>query len=227
MAVLDADLTLDIAQLRGASDRITRRFLRAGKETVSEGTKRLERDLEALTRGAVPGNLWRAWGSQVYPKGAALARNPAGEVFVTGGARAKGAMTFWSSSGRIKGKSDQWLAIPTEAAGPRGRARDLTPGEWERRNGQRLRFVYRGGRRSALLVAEGTTNARSGGYRPITRARTAADQRRGFLRGAQTVVIFVLVPIVAFKNAIAVEPVVEKARARIGPDFVARAGRIG
>ncbi|RYD54651.1 MAG: hypothetical protein EOP60_07185 [Sphingomonadales bacterium] len=222
-----ADLEIDAAQLRQFSDTMTRKYLRAGKETIAETTKWLERELEALTRDAVPGRLWRAWASKVYPRGAQIAREPVGEVYVNGSERTKGAMTFWSSSGRIRGKADQWLAIPTDAAGSTGRGRNLTPGQWEAQTGQRLRFIYRGGRRSALLVADGTTNRRSGDYRPITRKRTMADERRGFVRGAQSVIIFVLVPSVAFGNRIAIEPAIERARGRIAQDFLARVGRIG
>ncbi|HVJ02359.1 MAG TPA: DUF6441 family protein [Sphingomonas sp.] len=226
--MLYADLQLDSAQLASVADGITRQYLRAGKEAVAETTKWLERELEGITREAVPGRLWRAWASSVYPKGAKIARDPAGEVFLNGrpGGRTYGAMAFWSQPGRIEGKSGQWLAIPTPAAGSRGRSRFLTPGEWERRTGQRLRFVYRGGRRSALLVAEGVTNGRTGSYRPITRARTAADNRRGFQRGAQTVVIFVLVPTVAFANRISIKPTVDRAGPMLTENFMARVGRI-
>ncbi len=220
-------LEIDPAQFTAARDKITRRYLSAGKQAVAGTTKWLERQLEQVTREAVPGKLWRAWTSEVYPPGDKIARNPAGEVFLNGRTRTEGAMTFWSTAGRIKGKRDQWLAIPTPAAGSRGRSRNLTPGEWESITGQRLRFVYRGGRRSALLVADGTTNGRTGSYRPITRARTAADERRGFVRGAQSIIIFVLVPSVAFGNRVAIEPQIARARDRLSSDFVARVGRIG
>jgi aspartyl-tRNA(Asn)/glutamyl-tRNA(Gln) amidotransferase subunit A len=46
-----------------------------------------------------------------------------------------------------------WLAIPTSAAGKSTRGGRITPGEWERRTGLRLRFVYRR-RGPSLLVAE-------------------------------------------------------------------------
>jgi hypothetical protein len=217
---------IDSGALARTSDTIARAYLKAGKDTIAAVTKGLERDLEELTKAEVPGRLWRAWKSDVFPRGNAIAKDPAGVVFVNGGQRSQGAMTFWSQPGRIAGKSGQWLAIPLPAAGSRGRTRDLTPGEWERRTGKRLRFVYRGGRRSALLVADmGTTNARTGAFRPITRGRTAADQRRGFMRGEQSVPIFVLVPTVAFGNRVAVQPQIDKARGRLGAEFSSRVGR--
>lgn len=218
---------VDSAALSETADRLARAYLGAAKESVGDTTKWLERELESLTKEAVPGRLWRAWASEVFPKGKAIAREPVGTVFVNGGARSRGAMAFWSSSGRIQGTRDQWLAIPTQAAGPRGRARNLTPGEWERQNGQRLRFVFRGGRRSALLVADtGTTNVATGRFRPITRKRTAADGRRGYVRGEQTVVIFVLVPFVAFGNRFSIQGAISGAEGRMEADFHKRVGRI-
>jgi hypothetical protein len=219
-------LALDPASLKAVQDQVVRAYLTAGKAAVSNTTKWLERELEELTRQAVPGKLWRAWASEVYPRGSAIARQPVGEVFVNGGRRTQGAMTFWSSSGRIKTDDGEWLAIPTPAAGPRNRNRELTIRDWELNNpGIRLNFVYRGGRRSALLVAEGTTSGRNGVFRPITRARTAADARRGYQRGVQSVVIFVLVPSVAFGNAFAIEPSIGRAERKLQQEFVAGTGR--
>jgi hypothetical protein len=59
----------------------------------------------------------------------------------------------------IRPKNGFWLAIPTPAAGkfPRGDRRgsaSTNPGEWERRSGLHLRFIYRQSGPS-LLVARG------------------------------------------------------------------------
>lgn len=225
MAGVSTGFEIDGASLIAERDRITRGTLRAGKEAVADATKWLERSLEEVTRNGVPGKLWRAWASEVYPKGNKIARDPAGEVFINGRLRTKAAMAFWTQPGRIRGKRDQWLAIPLPAAGSRGRGRNLTPGEWEAATGQRLRFVYRGARRSALLVAEGTTNGRTGSYRSITRKRTAADVRRGYLRGAQSIPIFVLVPTVAFANTVSIEPLLAQAPERLRQGFLTRVAR--
>ncbi len=83
----------------------------------------------------------------------------------------------------IRSKAGFWLAIPTEAAGRGLRGGRITPGEWERRTGLRLRFVYR---RSApsLLVAEGRLN--NMGRAVASRSKTG--------RGKVTAPIFLLVP---------------------------------
>jgi hypothetical protein len=83
----------------------------------------------------------------------------------------------------IRSKDGFWLAIPTEAAGKGARGGRITPGEWERRRGLRLRFVYRRTGPS-LLVAEGRLNTK--GQAVVSRSKTG--------RGKVTAPIFLLVP---------------------------------
>jgi hypothetical protein len=83
----------------------------------------------------------------------------------------------------IRSKNGFWLAIPTPAAGKSLRGGRITPGEWERRTGLRLRFVYRR-RGPSLLVAEGRLNTK--GRAVVSRSKTG--------RGRTTVPIFLLVP---------------------------------
>ena len=89
----------------------------------------------------------------------------------------------------IRSKAGFWLAIPLPAAGKgRGGAR-LTPAEWEKRRGLRLRFVYRR-RGPSLLVADERLNARGLGV--ASRSKTG--------RGRATVPIFLLVPQVKLRK---------------------------
>src|SRR5690606_11458638 len=83
----------------------------------------------------------------------------------------------------IRSRNGFWLAILTSAAGKSTRRRRITPGEWERRTGLRLRFIYRR-RGPSLLVAEGRLNSK--GRAVASRAKTD--------RGLTTVPIFLLVP---------------------------------
>ena len=83
----------------------------------------------------------------------------------------------------IRSKDGFWLAIPTAAAGKGLKGGSITPGEWERRRGLRLRFVYRG-RGASLVVADGRLNNRGLGV--ATRSKTG--------RGKATVPVFFLVP---------------------------------
>lgn len=210
----DSTFTIDTESLRAAREQTMRKVLAAGSSAIRSTTRELENDLETLVRGAVPGNLWRALKSEAFPK-TGIARNPAGTVYINGGSRTKGAFSFFTQPGRIVGKDGFYLAIPTAAAGSRGRNRNLTPGEWERRTGIRLRFVYRPGRASLLVADEGTLSGRTGTFRAITRKRTKADERRGFTRGATTTPIFVLIPSVAHANRVALQPVIDGAAGRL------------
>jgi hypothetical protein len=82
----------------------------------------------------------------------------------------------------IRSKNGFWLAIPTAAAGKSARGGRITPGEWERRQGLKLQFVYRR-RGPSLLVAEGRLNSRGLGVASKSKTR----------RGVATVPIFLLV----------------------------------
>ncbi|MCP3732009.1 hypothetical protein M9978_16410 [Sphingomonas sp. MG17] len=229
MAGLDLIFDIDLDQIAGVRDDLTRSHLRAAKDAVADTTKWLERELEAITRGAVPGRLWRAWASNVYPREKGkIARDPAGEVYVNGRDRTVGAMTFWSKPGRIVGKRGQWLAIPSAAVPRRGRKRQpLTPVEVEAEFNKELIFLPPGrGSKYASLVLEGVTNGRTGAFRPRTRQRVAADRRRGIERHLERILMFTLIPFVAHRNAFAVEPVVFRAGRRLTDEYVARAGRI-
>jgi hypothetical protein len=88
----------------------------------------------------------------------------------------------------IRSKNGFWLAIPT-AAGKSSKGGRITPGEWERRTGLRLRFIYRR-RGPSLLVAEGRLNSK--GRAVASRSKTG--------RGVTTVPIFLLVPQVKLRK---------------------------
>ena len=96
----------------------------------------------------------------------------------------------------IRSRHGLWLAIPTAEAGTRGvgRAR-ITPGGWERRTGMRLRFVLRRGRPSLLVADDARVNARG-----LAAAKRGRRRRDGMLTGAETVVIFILVPQVRLRK---------------------------
>lgn len=89
----------------------------------------------------------------------------------------------------IRSKDAFWLAIPLPTAGSLpGNAR-MTPLQFERRTGLRLRFVYRRGRPSLLVVDDARLSAT--GRATGNRRRRRRD---GILTGATTVPVFILVP---------------------------------
>ena len=156
--------------------------------------KASERAVTTATREA-GSNLKTAWRGQITGAGLGqrLSRTIRSEQYPKGRASLSAAALVWSKAPVIIGAHDTgplirsrdgfWLAIPTPAAGKSARGGRITPGEWERRSGLRLRFVYRRTGPS-LLVAEGRLNNR--GRAVASRSKTG--------RGRTTVPIFLLVP---------------------------------
>jgi hypothetical protein len=214
-----AGLTLDAAALARDGDRLVRRHLAAGTSAVASTTRRLEQRLEAATQSAVPGRLWRAWQSSTFPK-SGPARNPSGTIWIKGGARTRAVIAFWTTPGTIRGREGQYLAIPLPAAGNKpgtGRGRDArpTPVEWEALHNQELTFVQRPGR-AALLVAE---NAVLSGRKQIAKPNTQRRIDAG--RGSATIPIFVLLPVVQFRNAFSIGPMITASEGEIAREFFA------
>ena len=167
----------------GSLARIMEEEARAGEKAVTTALR------EAGT------GLKSAWRAQITGAGlgARLARTIRSEQFPKGRASFNAAALVWSKAPVIVGahdtgplirsKSGFWLAIPLPAAGKSLRGGRITPGEWERRRGLRLRFVYRRTGPS-LLVAEGRLNTK--GQAVVSRSKTG--------RGKVTALIFLLVP---------------------------------
>jgi hypothetical protein len=153
-----------------------------------------ERAVTGAMREAGTG-LKLAWRGQIVGAGLGppLANSIRSEVFPKAGVSLNAAAMVWSKAPVIVGAHDTgplirskngfWLAIPLPAAGNSLRGGRITPGEWERRRGLHLRFVYRRTGPS-LLVAEGRLNTK--GQAVATRSKTG--------RGKVTAPIFLLVP---------------------------------
>jgi hypothetical protein len=153
-----------------------------------------ERAVTAAVREAGT-SLKTAWRGQVIGAGLGqrLANTIRFEQFPKGKPSLNAAALVWSKAPVIVGAHDagplirsrngSWLAIATPAAGKPSRGGRISPREWERRTGLRLRFVFRR-LGPSLLVAEARLNTR--GRAVASRSRTG--------RGAATVPIFLLVP---------------------------------
>jgi hypothetical protein len=192
-------LELSDREVASATDEVVREFLRDIRSAVDIETRGLEQDLEKITRLAMRGKLWRAWKSETFPRGGRIAREPSGEVYVNGGERSQGAMTFATTSGRITGR-DGWLTIPTQRAMRRGRP--MTVREWEAQHGQRLDMIFTK-RGFALLVADGT---------PTMAAKTAGRMVRA---RRKPIVVFILVKQVDFHGRFSVETVAQRRQASL------------
>jgi hypothetical protein len=153
-----------------------------------------ERAVTLAVRDASSG-LMTAWRGQIIAAGLGtrLAASIRSEHYPKGKASLSAAALVWSKAPAImaaqntgplvRSKNGFWLAIPTPAAGKSSRGGRITPGEWERRTGLRLRFIYRR-RGPSLLVAEGRLNTK--GRAVASRSKTG--------RGLVTAPIFLLVP---------------------------------
>jgi hypothetical protein len=155
----------------------------AGEKAVTAAIKLASTDLK---------DRWRTQIRQAG-LGTRLANTIRAQTYPKAGESLEAAALVWSNAPQIisahdtgpliRSKSGFWLAIPTSAAGKGARGKAFTPGEWEKRRGLRLRFVYRRSGPS-LLVADGRLNSRGLGV--ASRSKTG--------RGQSTVPIFLLVP---------------------------------
>lgn len=200
---LGLDITPDLVAAMAAE-------IKAGEKAVSAAMREAGTGLKAAWRGQITQaglgrRLANSIRSQTYPK--------AGESL-------KAAALVWSKAPVIVGAHDTgplirskdgfWLAIPTAAAGKGLKGGRITPGEWERRRGLRLRFVYRR-RGPSLLVADGRLNSRGLGV--ASRSKTG--------RGKATVPIFLLVPQVKLAKRLDLARDAERAQAAVPALIVA------
>ena len=113
-----------------------------------------------------------------------LARSIRAETWPKGTTSIGAAALVWSKAPAIVGAHDSgplirsktgfWLAIPTPAAGRGLRGGKITPGEWERRRGLRLRFVHR--RRGPSLLVADRARINTRGQAVASRAKTGRNQ---------------------------------------------------
>jgi hypothetical protein len=208
---LKLDITPDLVAMMAAE-------IKAGQQAVSKAVS------EAST------SVKTSWRAQITVAGLGqrLANTIRSEQFPKGRPSLNAAAVIWSKAPVIVGAHDAgplirsktgfWLAIPTAAAGKSARGGRITPGEWERRSGLRLRFVYRRTGPS-LLVAEGRLNTR--GRAVASRSKTG--------RGVATVPIFLLVPQVKLQKRLDLARDAERAQTVLPASIVAHwvEGKIG
>ncbi|WP_319825856.1 DUF6441 family protein [Thalassovita sp.] len=192
--------------------------IRAGEKAVSLAMREAGSGLKADWRGQITAaglgqRLANSIRSASYPKSgdsleaAALVWSKAPVIV---GAHDAGPL--------IRSKSGFWLAIPLPAAGKGVGGRRMTPGEWEKRRGLRLRFVWRR-RGPSLLVADGRLSSRGLGV--ASRAKSG--------RGRASVPVFLLVPQVRLRKRLDLARDAARAQAEL-PGRIAKhwvAGRLG
>jgi hypothetical protein len=177
--------------------------VKAGENAVTAAVHEAGTGLKVAWRGQITG----------AGLGTRLANSIRLATYPKGGESLNAAALVWSKAPVIVGAHDTgplirsrngfWLAIPTPAAGKSLRGGRITPGEWERRSGLRLRFVYRR-RGPSLLVAEGRLNSKGRAFGGLTRPHwghgPASPSQSKTGRGLATVPIFLLVPQVRLRK---------------------------
>lgn len=169
---------------------------------VAEITGRIKDELRGQVTGAGLGSkLAKSWQSQLYPKGK-KSIDAAGWIF----SKAPKLIRAFNEGALIKSRDGFFLAIPTEAAPKRGvGGKRISPSNFPEYSLGRLRFVYRPGKIS-LLVVDGLRagTGKRGGF------RKASDTALKSGRGLTTVVMFLLVPQVKLKKRLDYKAVVNR-----------------
>ncbi len=176
--------------------------MRTISKAVTAGVKEAGRGLKADLRKQVVSaglgmRLSRTWRERTYPnKGhdaASLVWSKAPQIIRT-----------FDEGAVIKSKSGLWLAIPTPSAPKRGvGGKRINPSNFPEHRYGPLRFVYRRGRPS-LLVVDGVRINKSG--RVGRRAKGGAFTKTGRMKqGMATVAMFIMVPQVRLKKRLDVK----------------------
>lgn len=180
---VDIDFSPDLVGLLKEEELAAERAVKAAMKEAGEELKQAWR--QQIQRAGLGHRLPRTIRNLTYPKtgdsidAATFVWTNAPKIIA---AHDKGVL--------IRPKAGFWLAIPTEAAGRgRGGAR-LTPREWERRRGLRLRFIYRRNGPSLLVADKARINVK--GLAVVSRAKTG--------RGQVTAPIFIMVPQVRLRK---------------------------
>jgi hypothetical protein len=194
---LGLDISVDLVAAMAAE-------IKAGERAVTAAMRDAGTDLKA------------AWRGQIAQAGLGrrLANSIRSQSYPRTGESLRAAALVWSKAPVIIGAHDTgplirsrdgfWLAIPLPAAGRSLRGGRMTPREWERRRGLRLRFVYRR-RGPSLLVGDGRLNSRGLGVG--SRSKTG--------RGQATVPIFLLLPQVKLAKRLDLARDAERAQAAV------------
>lgn len=188
--------------LIGNLNAIVKGEITAAQKAVTGGMRQATEGLTNELRGEVAKaglgeRLGKTWRGKVFPK-SGVSINAAGFVYT----RAPEILSSFAHGAVIRGKSGNYLAVPTKLV-PRKSNKRMTPKDFETA-GQKLVYVPpRGGRRVGLLVLENQRITSKG------RARSASPTAIAKGRVA-TAVMFILVPQVTLKKRFDIQTVAEK-----------------
>lgn len=187
------------AALTGDLRKMMEEELDRGAKAVSLGTGEavngLKNQLREKTIAAFGSQrLANAWRGNVYPRRPATSLGAAGTVHTN----APHIIEAFSTATVIRSKNGFFLAIPSPDAPKQYMGKRVTPSNWPADRYGDLRFVYRAGK-SSLLVVDGVRRTKTGrvGRQLAGGGMTKAGTYR---EGVVSVVMFFLVPQVRFKQ---------------------------
>ncbi len=203
-----------MADMKAEAKRIER-GVAAGVKEAGAGLKGDLRK-QVVAAGLGP-RLARTWRSRAYP-------NKGHDAATLVWSKAPQIIRTFDEGAVIRSKSGLWLAIPTPVAPKRGvGGKRINPGNFPEHRFGSLRFVYRRGRPS-LLVVDSVRINKSG--RVGRRAKGGAFTKTGRMKqGITTVVMFIMVPQVRIKKRL---DVVREAKRweRLVPELIKKQMRL-
>ena len=163
----------------------------AGVKEAGDGLKGSLRS--QIISAGLGARLSRTWRNRAYPN---KGHDAASLVW----SKAPAIVRTFDQGAVIRGKSGFWLAIPTAAAPKRGvGGKRITPANFPEGRFGPLRFVYRRGRPSLLVVDSVRVSNKTG--RVGRQAKGGAFTKAGRIKsGITTVVMFIMVPQVRLKK---------------------------
>ena len=199
------------AAIRGDLKKIMKEETRAAEKAVTLGVvaaaSGLKNDLRSqVTRSGLGEKMARTWKQKRYP--------PSGYSLGTAGlvyANMPQVIRAFNDGVTITNAKGTFLAIPTPAAPKRGvGGKRINPTNFPEHSLGRLRFVYRKGAPSLLVVDNLRASAgKRGGYRKASESALKGG------RGLTTVVMFILLPQVTLKKRLDVDGAGERWRDKL------------
>lgn len=202
------------AAIHGDLNQYMKQEIAAAEAAVTAGVKDvatgLQTDLrQQVTSAGLGQGVANAWQVKFYPSGKSL--KAAGFIYT----KAPNIVYAFNYGVTIRSAKGFFLAVPTPAAPKRGTdGKRISPSNFPESGLGRLRFVYRPGRPSLLVVDD--LRARTGKRGGFARIPDSARQR-----GAATVVMFILLPQVSMKKKLDMDGTVDKWRDSLGDRIIA------
>lgn len=197
-----------VAAIHGDLKKIMKEEQAAAEKAVTLGVVAASKQLKSVLRAQVVNSglgekMARTWKLRRYPA-SGYSLGTAGLVYAD---MPQVIRAFNDASTIISGKG-AFLAIPTPAAPKRGvGGKRINPSNFPEHTLGRLRFVYRRGAPSLLVVDNlRASTGKRGGY------RKASESARKSGRGITTVIMFILLPQVSLRKRLNVEVAANTAR---------------